>query len=107
MGLVLVDRVWPRGCTKKQARLNAWAWRKELVPSTALRTWLGHDLAKWTEFQARYRKELSLPAQKGAIKDLDGLAHAQTITLRYGASDPEHYQALGLKDCIEHAKNRI
>lgn len=102
---ILVDRVWPRGRTKEQARLDA--WRKELAPSTALRTWFGHDPAKWMEFQTRYRKELSLPAQKSAVEDLARLAHAQTITLLYGASDTEHNQAVVLKDCIDNAKNAI
>ncbi|MBP8117197.1 MAG: DUF488 domain-containing protein [Nitrospira sp.] len=99
---ILVDRMWPRGCTKEQARLDA--WRKDLAPSTALRTWFGHNPAKWMEFQARYRKELSLPAQKSAVEDLARLAHAQTITLLYGASDTEHNQAVVLKHCIENAK---
>lgn len=59
------------------------------------------------EFQTRYRKELSLPAQKGVVEDLARLAHAQTITLLYGASDTEHNQAVVLKDYIDYAKNRI
>lgn len=100
---ILVDRVWPRGCTKEQARLDA--WRKDLAPSTALRAWFGHDPAKWMEFQTRYRNELSLPAQKSAVEDLARLAHAQTITLLYGASDTEHNQAVVLKDCIDNAKS--
>lgn len=32
---VLVDRIWPRGLTKAQARLGEWC--KEVAPSTALR----------------------------------------------------------------------
>ncbi len=100
---ILVDRVWPRGCTKEQARLDA--WRKDLAPSTALRAWFGHDPAKWMEFQTRYRNELSLPAQKSAVEDLARLAHAQTITLLYGTSATEHNQAVVLKDCIDNAKS--
>ena len=95
---ILVDRIWPRGCTKEQARLDA--WRKEVAPSTALRTWFGHDPAKWMEFQTRYRKELSRPEQTR-------LAQAQTVTLLYGASDKEHNQAVVLKECIDSAKNRV
>ena len=102
---ILVDRIWPRGCTKEQARLDA--WRKEVAPSTALRTWFGHDPAKWLEFQTRYRKELSRPEQNRAIEDLARLAQAQTVTLLYGASDKEHNQAVVLKECIDSAKNRV
>src|SRR5450759_2440998 len=54
---VLVDRVWPRGRTKEQLRLDAWA--QDLGPSTQLRKWFGHDPARWAEFQARYRAELA------------------------------------------------
>jgi uncharacterized protein YeaO (DUF488 family) len=31
---VLVDRLWPRGISKKQAKLDEWA--KELAPSSQL-----------------------------------------------------------------------
>lgn len=31
---------------------------KEIAPSTELRKWFGHDPARWTEFQHRYRAEL-------------------------------------------------
>ena len=102
---ILVDRMWPRGCTKEHARLDA--WRKDLAPSAALRTWFGHDPAKWKEFRTRYRKELSQPEQGSAIEDLARLAQAQTVTLLYGASDTEHNQAVVLKELIDSAKGRI
>jgi uncharacterized protein YeaO (DUF488 family) len=53
---VLVDRLWPRGLTKKRAAVDLWA--KDVAPSTELRKWFGHDPAKWKQFQIRYRKEL-------------------------------------------------
>jgi len=52
----LVDRLWPRGLTKERAAVKLWL--KDVVPSTELREWFGHDAAKWKQFQARYRKEL-------------------------------------------------
>lgn len=96
---ILVDRVWPRGCTKEQLRLDA--WRKDLAPSTALRTWFGHDPKKWPEFRTRYHRELNQPEQRAAIKELLRLAHTKTVTLLYGASDTEHNQAVVLKELIE------
>jgi uncharacterized protein YeaO (DUF488 family) len=51
---ILVDRLWPRGLTKEKARADIWL--KDIAPSTELRKWFGHDPAKWTEFQARYRR---------------------------------------------------
>ncbi len=53
---VLVDRVWPRGMTKEQARADLWL--KDLAPGTALRKWFGHDRSRWEEFKARYFAEL-------------------------------------------------
>jgi len=44
---VLVDRIWPRGLRKDAARLDEWA--KDVAPSAELRTWYGHDPAKFAE----------------------------------------------------------
>ena len=48
---ILVDRLWPRGLTKEKARVDLWL--KDVAPSTDLRKWFAHDLAKWTQFEAR------------------------------------------------------
>jgi uncharacterized protein YeaO (DUF488 family) len=53
---VLVDRVWPRGLTKKEAQIDEWL--KEIAPSARLRKWFGHDPARWKEFKKRYVAEL-------------------------------------------------
>jgi uncharacterized protein YeaO (DUF488 family) len=53
---VLVERLWPRGLSKENAQLDLWL--KDVAPSPELRQWYGHDPAKWTEFQKRYRAEL-------------------------------------------------
>ena len=54
---MLVDRVWPRGLRKDALRLDDWA--KDVAPSTELRTWYGHDPAKFGEFRQRYLGELT------------------------------------------------
>ena len=59
---VLVDRIWPRGITKDDLRVDAWL--KDLAPSTGLREWFGHDPKKWDEFRQRYAKELE---QRSAV----------------------------------------
>ena len=53
---ILVDRLWPRGLAKVKVKFDLWL--KDVAPSTELRKWFGHDPAKWTEFQTRYRAEL-------------------------------------------------
>ena len=59
---VLVDRLWPRGVSKEHAALDQ--WMKDISPSTELRKWFGHDLARWEEFCRRYTEELHQNAER-------------------------------------------
>jgi uncharacterized protein YeaO (DUF488 family) len=95
---VLVDRVWPRGRTKAELRLDAWA--RDLGPSTGLRKWFGHDPARWAEFQARYRAELAHPERAQALDALAAIARRDKVTIVYGARDREHNQAQVIADEI-------
>jgi len=54
---VLVDRLWPRGARKEEAKLTLWL--KDIAPSDELRRWFGHDPARFAEFSRRYRAELT------------------------------------------------
>lgn len=96
---VLVDRLWPRGISKRRAKLDEWL--PELAPSAELRKWFGHDPARWQEFRERYRAELDRKAALTA-----GIRHRaldQPVTLLYSARDPLHNQAVVLKQFIEAA----
>ena len=53
---VLVDRLWPRGVSKEQAKLDE--WDQELAPSSQLREWFGHEPDRFPEFRRRYIDEL-------------------------------------------------
>ena len=92
---VLVDRLWPRGIAKAKARVDAWL--KEVGSSTALRTWFGHDPARWTEFQRRYHRELDTT---GAAKAIAELARRGPLTLLFAAKDEEHNNAVALRDYL-------
>ena len=94
---VLVDRLWPRGMTKERAALDLWL--KDVAPSTELREWFGHDPAKWTEFQTRYRAELK---RNPAFDELKKLAHQGNITLIYAARAQVHNEAVVLQQLLEH-----
>lgn len=96
---ILVDRVWPRGISKKRARIVE--WRKDLAPSTSLRKWFGHEPAKWTEFRRRYRTELAQSVLIDELKKLARLSRKRTITLVYSATDEEHNQAVVLKELLD------
>jgi uncharacterized protein YeaO (DUF488 family) len=96
---LLVDRVWPRGISKKRARIVA--WRKDLAPTASLRKWFGHQLVRWAEFRRRYQTELRRPRLLEKLRDLAQLSCNKTITLVYSAADEEHNQAIVLKNLIE------
>lgn len=93
---VLVDRLWPRGVKKENLPLAQWA--KELAPSTALRKWFGHDVARWEEFQQRYAEELK---SHGELLDaLRTLARKGTLTLVYAAHDEVHNNAVVVREIL-------
>ncbi|AGK58152.1 hypothetical protein HYPDE_32393 [Hyphomicrobium denitrificans 1NES1] len=98
---VLVDRIWPRGLSKHDARIDL--WMKDIAPSTELRKWFNHDPARWKTFQERYRAELRQLSEK--LNELRARAQKERITLVYGAKDTEHNQALVLQNVLMGRKS--
>ena len=92
----LVDRLWPRGLTKKKAKVDAWL--KDLAPSAELRKWFAHDPAKWTEFQSRYREELNNNPEQ-LVRLREEVAEGP-VTLVYGAKDRLHNEAVVLQKLL-------
>ncbi len=93
---ILVDRLWPRGLTKKKAAIDLWL--KELAPSTELRKWFGHDPRKWPGFRNRYRTQLK--HQTTPLQLIRRRAREGVVTLIYGARDQEHNEAVVLKKVL-------
>jgi uncharacterized protein YeaO (DUF488 family) len=91
---VLVDRLWPRGLAKADVHLDLWL--KEVAPSDDLRTWFGHDPARFPEFARRYREELRTNPAVETLRELE--RERGSLTLLYGAKDTEHNQAVVLAD---------
>ena len=76
---------------------------KEIAPSHALRKWFGHDPARWTGFQRRYRAELrAVPHQVTRMKTL--LAEHDAVTLLFAARDEKHNQAAVLRSYLRRRK---
>jgi uncharacterized protein YeaO (DUF488 family) len=94
---ILVDRLWPRGLSKRAAAVDE--WMKDLGPSHELRRWFGHDPRRWTEFRRRYVAELR--TQREPLMAIARKATRDAVTLLFGARDPEHNQAVVLKAVIE------
>ena len=96
---ILVDRLWPRGLSKKDARIDRWA--KDIAPSEELRRWFGHDPERWTEFRHRYEAELrENEAQVNALREQIG---TKAATLLFAAKDTEHNNAVVLQDFLASA----
>jgi uncharacterized protein YeaO (DUF488 family) len=96
---VLVDRLWPRGVSKEAAKLDDWC--KGIAPSTELRRWYGHDPARFEEFAARYRAELSDGEQAKALSQVAVDARSGIVTLLTATKKPEISEAAVIKAAIE------
>jgi uncharacterized protein YeaO (DUF488 family) len=70
---VLVERLWPRGVKKENARLDA--WEKGIAPSDALRKW--------------YEHELTNPAAQQTLDSLAKRGRRGRVTLVYSSRDGE------------------
>jgi len=94
---ILVDRLWPRGIGKENARIDGWL--KEIAPSNELRKWYGHDADKWEEFRRRYVAELDDNPE--VIAQLREQVGSGSCTLVFGARDERHNNAVVLKEYLE------
>lgn len=94
---ILVDRVWPRGISKRTANLDYWL--KDIAPSTELRQWFQHDTKLFGAFKEKYEKELrDQDAQKDAFEKLKDIVNQHNhVLLLYAAKDTKHNQAVVLQ----------
>lgn len=99
---ILVDRLWPRGVSKAEARIDL--WMRDIAPSTALRRWFNHDPAKWEEFCERYRIELR--EQQPLLDAVRQQAKEGPVTLVYAARDERFNQAVALQVLLKQSTTR-
>jgi uncharacterized protein YeaO (DUF488 family) len=93
---ILIDHVWPRGVSRERARLDEWA--RELAPSDELRRWFDHRPARFADFRARYRHELTAHAER--LEELRRQATRGRLTIVYAARDREHNNAVVLTELL-------
>lgn len=98
---VLVDRLWPRGISKTQLRIDTWA--RDLAPTDELRRWFGHDPTRWDEFRTRYRRELAAHTGAATLEFAALIDRVSTgrVTLVFGAHDAQHNNAVVLRELLE------
>lgn len=93
---VLIDRLWPRGISKKKAKLDE--WNQKVAPSTELRKWFGHQPEKFLDFTKKYKLELE--SQKEELTRLRTIAEQQPLTLLYAAKETKINHANILKSIL-------
>lgn len=97
---VLVDRLWPRGVSKQQARIDEWA--KDVTPSNELRRWFHADpQRREAEFRDKYLAELAADAPRQGLARLRELAARGPVTLVTAVRDPAHSQVSVLLELLD------
>lgn len=94
---ILVDRLWPRGIRKDEAKIDLWL--KDIAPSDGLRKWFGHDSDKWDDFRKKYFQELD--RKKELVDQVTDKMKEDDVVLLYGAKDGAHNNAMALKEYLE------
>ncbi len=96
---VLVDRLWPRGIKKENARLDEWL--KDIAPNPELRRWYDHQVERWPEFQSRYGHELASEGSMAHIRRLADLGRRGPVTLLFASRDEERNSAMVLLEALQ------
>lgn len=98
---LLIDRLWPRGLKKEDARIDEWL--KEIAPSNELRKWFNHDPNKWSEFKKRFFTELL--GKRDMVEGIISTARKGTVTLLFGSKEERFNNAVALKEYIDSRMN--
>lgn len=102
---VLVDRLWPRGLTKDQARVDVWL--RDLAPSNELRKWFHAHSEEQAEFRKRYFGELKAPSAAKAFAQLHELLDTSSrVTLLFASKNAQYNNATALKKFIEEKSSK-
>jgi uncharacterized protein YeaO (DUF488 family) len=94
---ILIDRLWPRGLKKEDARIDEWI--KEIAPSNELRKWFNHDPNRWDEFKNRFFAELR--GERELIDGIIDMARKSRVTLLFGSKEERFNNAVALKEYLE------
>ena len=94
---ILVERLWPRGLAKQDARIDLWS--KDTAPSTELRRWFDHDPDKWAEFKRRYFAELG--SRTESLHPIVERARAGRITFVFASRELKFNNAVALKEYVK------
>jgi uncharacterized protein YeaO (DUF488 family) len=100
---VLVDRLWPRGLAKQEARIDLWL--RDLAPSHELRKWFHSHPEHWKEFRQQYLAELrTASADKALMQLYEVLGQKDPVTLVFASKRTDKNNATVLKEFVEGMK---
>ena len=93
---ILIDRLWPRGMKKEDAKIDKWL--KEIAPTTELRKWFNHEPDKWDQFRQKYNAELDKSTALDEL--LLDLNKHKTVTFLFSTREEKHNHAIVLQQFI-------
>jgi uncharacterized protein YeaO (DUF488 family) len=96
---VLVDRLWPRGLSRENAKIDLWL--KEIAPSDTLRRRFHGDPAAWEDFKTAYYAELQQAPAQSAVRDLLERVSREPVTLLFAAREETRNNVVALKEWLE------
>jgi len=97
---ILIDRLWPRGISKADAQLGAWA--RDVAPSAALRSAFHRNETDYKTFAEAYEKELyDNDEMTEFIEEIKNKLKTGNVTLLYASREPERSQIPVLRSFIE------
>jgi uncharacterized protein YeaO (DUF488 family) len=99
---ILVDRLWPRGIAKNEAKVDLWL--KDIAPSHELRKRFHGKPKDWDAFRNAYFTELESAAALEAVKELRAHLRKGTVTLLYAARDEDRNNAVALLEWLKKRK---
>ena len=97
---ILVDKLWPRGLKKEDAKIDYWA--KIITPSKELRQNYHKGIIDFENFSEKYRKELE---ENSNFEEFEGIILEElkkgNVTMVYASKTPELSHIPVLKEFIE------
>ncbi len=97
---VLVDRLWPRGLKKQEAKIDEWL--RDLAPSNELRRWYHSQPDQWEAFRKKYLQELNQTDRQEGLHRLYELAHGKKrLTLLFASKKETQNNATVLKELLD------
>jgi uncharacterized protein YeaO (DUF488 family) len=92
---ILVDRMWPRGLSRKRAAVDLWL--RDLAPNNELRRSFGHNPARWADL----RSSTTLQTSSRALEAIEAYTRGEVVTLLFAERAEDHNNAVALREYLD------